>query len=70
MAQKLEIMENNQKQILFLMTKTCDSSPDKDWKIQFSTMFPLQDIQSLNQLEERLATDDDFKQNLVRPKIN
>jgi len=53
MAQKLEIIENNQKQILFLLNKNmCDAPADKNWNIEFSTTFPLQDIQSLNEIEQ------------------
>lgn len=49
MAQKFEIIENNQKQILFLIDKNMSGAPaDKNWNIEFSNIFPLQDIQSLN----------------------
>jgi len=66
MAQKLEILENKQKQILFLINKNmCDAPEDKDWNIEFSTIFPLQDILSLNEVEQRLTTYTEFKDKLV-----
>ncbi|XP_029347610.1 uncharacterized protein LOC107884659 isoform X1 [Acyrthosiphon pisum] len=66
MAQKFEIIENNQKQILFLVNKNMTDAPaDKNWNIEFSTTFPLQDIQSLNEIEQRLITDIEFKEKLA-----
>jgi len=66
MAQKFEIIENNQKQILFLINKNMSGAPeDKNWNIGFSNIFPLQDIQSLNEIEQRLITDIEFKEKLV-----
>lgn len=38
---------------------------DKNWNIEFSNIFPLQDIQSLNEIEQRLITDIEFKEKLV-----
>lgn len=43
-----------------------DAPADKDWNIKFSTIFPLQDIQSLNEIEQRLSMDSEFKEKLVR----
>lgn len=66
MAQKFEIIENNQKQILFLIDKNMSGIPaDKNWNIEFSNIFPLQNIQSLNEIEQRLMTDIEFKEKLV-----
>jgi len=67
MAQKFEIIENNQKQILFLINKNMSGAPaDKNWNIEFSNIFHvIHDIQSLNEIEQRLITDIEFKEKLV-----
>ncbi|KAL5239263.1 hypothetical protein ACI65C_006673 [Semiaphis heraclei] len=43
-----------------------DAPADKDWNIKFSTIFPLQDIQSLNEIEQRLSMDSEFKEKLAK----